>query len=36
MKDINMNKLTNEETEKLEGLLTYKEISDVLYNMKHD
>ena len=36
MKDANMNKLTNEETEKLEGLLTYKEISDVLYNMKHE
>ena len=36
MKDANMNKQTKEETEKLEGLLTYKEISDVLYNMKHD
>ena len=31
-----MTKLTNDEADKLEGLLTLKEISGVLYNMKHD
>ena len=36
MKDTNMTKLTNAEADKLEGLLTLKEISGVLYNMKHD
>ena len=30
MKDLDMIKLTNQESEILEGLLTYKEISDVL------
>ena len=36
MKDNDMTKLTNQEAEKLEGLLTYKEIAKVLFNMKHD
>ena len=36
MKDMEIKKLTNEENEKLEGLLTYKEISEVLLNMKSD
>lgn len=36
MKDTEMNTLTMEEAEKLEGQLTYKEISEVLLNMKHD
>ena len=31
-----MTKLTNRESEKLEGLLTYKEISNVLLIMKPD
>ena len=34
--DSNMTKLKNEEANTIEGLLTYKEISDILYNMKHD
>ena len=36
MNDSNMTKLKNEEANTIEGLLTYKEISDILYNMKHD
>ena len=36
MKYIEMTKLTNQESEKLEGLLTYREISEVLFNMKPD
>ena len=36
MKDKDMTKLTIQEAEKLEGLLTYKEIAEVLYKMKHD
>ena len=36
MKDIDMTKLTDQESEKLEGLLTYREISEVLFNMKPD
>ena len=36
MKDTEMPTLTNDEAEKIEGLLTYKEISEVLFNMKHD
>ena len=36
MKDIDMTKLTNQESEKLEGLLTYREISEVLFKMKPD
>ena len=36
MKDIDMTKLTNQASEKLEGLLTYKEIFDVLLKMKPD
>ena len=36
MKDKDMTKLTNEEAEKLEGLLTYKEIAEVLFIKKHD
>ena len=35
MNDSNMTKLKNEEANTIEGLLTYKEISDILY-MKHD
>ena len=36
MKDIDMTKLTDQESEKLEGLLTYREISEVLFNIKPD
>ena len=36
MKNIDMTKLTNQESDKLEGLLTYKEISEVLLKMKPD
>ena len=36
MKDTEMPTLTNDEAEKIEGLLTYKEISEVLFSMKHD
>ena len=36
MKNLDMTKLTNQESEKLEGFLTYKEISDVLLKMKPD
>ena len=36
MKDLDMTKLTIQESEKLEGLLTYKEIFDVLLKMKPD
>ena len=36
MKVTEMPTLTNDEAEKIEGLLTYKEISEVLFNMKHD
>ena len=36
MKDTKMPTLTNDEAEKIEGLLTYKEISEVLFSMKHD
>lgn len=36
MKDTEIPTLTNEEAESIEGLLTYKEISEVLFNMKHD
>ena len=36
MNDSNMTKLNNEEANRIEGMLTYKEISDILYNMKHD
>ena len=36
MNDSNMTKLKNEEANTIEGLLTYKEISNSLYNMKHD
>ena len=36
MKDKDMTKLTNQEAEKLEGLLTYKKIAEVPFNMKHD
>ena len=36
MKDKDMTKLTIQEAEKLEGLLTYKEIAEVLFKMKHD
>ena len=36
MKDTEMPTFTNDEAEKIEGLLTYKEISEVLFSMKHD
>ena len=36
MKDTNMPKLSNQESNKLEGVLTYKEISEVLLKMKPD
>ena len=36
MKDTEMPTLTNDEAEKIEGLLTHKEISEVLFNMKQD
>ena len=36
MQDIEIKKLTIQESEKLEGLLTYKEFSDVLLQMKPD
>ena len=36
MKDTNMPKLPNQESKKLEGVLTYKEISEVLLKMKPD
>ena len=35
MNESNMIKLKNEEANRIEGLLTYKEISDILYNMKY-
>ena len=36
MKDTKMIKLSDHEAKTLDGLLTYKEISDSLYNMKND
>ena len=36
MQDMEIKKLTIQESEKLEGLLTYKEFSDVLHKMKPD
>ena len=36
IKDAKLTKLNNIEAAKLEGVLTLKEISEVLYNMKHD
>lgn len=36
MKDNKIPKLSNEDADKIEGMLTYKEISNTLYNMKSD
>ena len=36
MNDSNITKLNNEEANRIEDMLTYKEISDILYNMNHD
>ena len=36
MNDSNMTKLNNIETNRIEGMLTYKEISVILYNLKPD
>ena len=36
MNDSNMTKLNSEEANRIVGMLTYREISDILYNMKHD
>ena len=36
MRDTNMMKITEEESNSIEGLLTYKEITDTLRKMKHD
>ena len=35
MRDTNMMKITEEESNSIEGLLTYKEITDTLCKMKH-
>ena len=36
MRETNMTKITEKDSNSIEGLLTYKEITDILREMKHD